>query len=248
MRDLLDDSHLVMWFAQNVLTPHPRLSPIPIGINSFAMGRELAAVLSEFSRTGFPEKTGTLLVNFAIGTNQDVRGGAWQHFCAGGGRGGWVTCRPKPRQWSYITSNPPLVPWYRNMVSTHAFTLCPSGNGADTHRVWEALYLRTIPVIPLDATPFPRSVLQELYRPDELPILLVPKLSAVTFELLEEAYHRLHPRFNASGPLRPLQRGYWVRKINDVRARALAMNGTAEAPRRRRCWHENTYTRWIRGR
>ena len=32
-------------------------------------------------------------------------------------------------------------------LQKHKFCLCPSGNGLDTHRLWECLYLRVIPII-----------------------------------------------------------------------------------------------------
>jgi hypothetical protein len=32
-------------------------------------------------------------------------------------------------------------------LSTYKFCICPEGNGVDTHRLWEALYLKTIPIV-----------------------------------------------------------------------------------------------------
>ena len=31
-------------------------------------------------------------------------------------------------------------------LKQHKFSICPSGNGLDTYRLWESLYLRTIPI------------------------------------------------------------------------------------------------------
>jgi hypothetical protein len=36
---------------------------------------------------------------------------------------------------------------YIRSLARHKFCLCPRGNGIDTHRFWEALYLDAIPVI-----------------------------------------------------------------------------------------------------
>ena len=33
------------------------------------------------------------------------------------------------------------------MLSQYKFCICPEGNGADTHRLWEALYLKTVPIV-----------------------------------------------------------------------------------------------------
>ena len=36
---------------------------------------------------------------------------------------------------------------YKNNLDTYKFILCPPGNGLDTHRVWESLYLGSVPVV-----------------------------------------------------------------------------------------------------
>jgi len=35
---------------------------------------------------------------------------------------------------------------YLKLLSTFQFAICPEGNGLDTHRFWECLYLKTIPI------------------------------------------------------------------------------------------------------
>jgi hypothetical protein len=37
--------------------------------------------------------------------------------------------------------------FYRRILVKYMFVVCPEGNGVDTHRLWEALYLRSIPII-----------------------------------------------------------------------------------------------------
>ena len=37
--------------------------------------------------------------------------------------------------------------FYRRILIKYKFVICPEGNGIDTHRLWEALYLRTIPIM-----------------------------------------------------------------------------------------------------
>jgi len=32
-------------------------------------------------------------------------------------------------------------------LSEYKFCICPEGNGVDTHRLWEALYLKTVPIV-----------------------------------------------------------------------------------------------------
>jgi hypothetical protein len=32
-------------------------------------------------------------------------------------------------------------------LSQYNFCICPEGNGFDTHRLWEALYVKTVPIV-----------------------------------------------------------------------------------------------------
>lgn len=36
---------------------------------------------------------------------------------------------------------------YRRLISQYKYSLCPEGNCIDTHRLWESLYLNTIPIV-----------------------------------------------------------------------------------------------------
>lgn len=38
-------------------------------------------------------------------------------------------------------------PTYLQALAAHKFCLCPSGNGINSHRFWEAQYLQSIPII-----------------------------------------------------------------------------------------------------
>ena len=253
MKDLLDDDNLVMWFSQNPDLEHPKVQPLPIGLNSFAMGRELNSVVSDFERAKqWPQKTHTLLLSFAIWTNPPVRQAAWDRFCKPG-LAHWVTFAAKPDGWSYTSQNPGLIKFYREKLGVHRFVLAPAGGGPDSHRVWESLYLHTIPVIPVRDTGLSPAMLRGLYRPDELPVLLVQDISEVTQELLDAVYPKLAARFRndarpeykwtrfaAGDALRP---AYWSDRINAVRTRELQRRGMKEAPIRRRCWHAYTETR-----
>lgn len=39
---------------------------------------------------------------------------------------------------------------YFSELARHKYAICPRGNGLDTHRVWESLYLNTIPIVVRD--------------------------------------------------------------------------------------------------
>jgi hypothetical protein len=42
---------------------------------------------------------------------------------------------------------------YLQSIRQHDFILCPRGNGRDTHRLWETLYLGSIPIVKFGEMP-----------------------------------------------------------------------------------------------
>jgi hypothetical protein len=67
-------------------------------------------------------------------------------------------------------------------MTSHRFMLCPPGNGIDTHRLWEALYSRTIPVALASPT-------MDAFR--DLPILFVEDFRQLTRDSLAREYERI---------------------------------------------------------
>lgn len=51
-KQILDDPHLVKWFAQNNDGPHPKVIGIPIGLNCFEHAPEMHSVLQQFHEHG----------------------------------------------------------------------------------------------------------------------------------------------------------------------------------------------------
>ena len=75
------------------------------------------------------------------------------------------------------------VNYLRKMAEAN-FVVCPEGNGIDTHRIWEALYMGSIPIIKRNRN------LEPLLR--YLPILVLDDWSElVNYSSLEANWHRL---------------------------------------------------------
>jgi hypothetical protein len=90
---------------------------------------------------------------------------------------------------------------YLENLYTHKFVVCPEGNGMDTHRTWECLYLGTIPIEK-------RNINNQFYA--DLPILLVDDWEEVTEEFLEAAF----PMFKTqTWNMKKLTFEYWKNKI-----------------------------------
>ena len=71
---------------------------------------------------------------------------------------------------------------YLQDMYRHKFALCPEGLGISTYRTWEALYMKTIPIVK-------RS--QHMLAFSDLPILFVDDYTTLTPEYLTSCYERM---------------------------------------------------------
>jgi hypothetical protein len=56
----------------------------------------------------------------------------------------WVTVDMHPNGFKFDN--------YLDNIYNHKFVVCPEGNGIDTHRIWECLYMGTIPIVENNVT------------------------------------------------------------------------------------------------
>ena len=158
-------------------------------------------------------RTGLLLVNFGT-TSHPSRAVVWKHFCRNPKP--WVTCSAKSGHPVRNKGNfKILLPLYQ-LVAKHRFALCPRGNGMDTHRIYEALELRTIPIVLLGQS----TALDALYR--RLPVLGVTDWSQVTEEFL-----RSKSRFWPEWSLRQ-EFQYWKQMIRSHTAHSIVAHNVAD--------------------
>ena len=69
---------------------------------------------------------------------------------------------------------------YCENMSNYKYVICPPGNGVDTHRLWEALYMDCVPIV----------LKHRIYRNYDLPIIQINNWEEITSELLEKSYTR----------------------------------------------------------
>jgi len=151
------------WFAQNVDVQDPRLTPIPIGLERVRWYPQLRKHDTIIS-TPRTERDGLLYLN--VNTKiVSQREALYEWF---GGQD-WVTAERGHNGLDF--------PHYCRQLARHKFVLCPDGNGMDTHRAWEALYLGAYPVVS-------RHVFTDFFA-GGLPFLVVDGWEHVTRELLE---------------------------------------------------------------
>ena len=95
--------------------------------------------------------------------------------------------------------------FYRRILLNYMFVICPEGNGIDTHRMWEALYLRTIPIIK-------KNMISNFIKKAQIPVLIINKwsdLSKFDEKKLQKFYFSKKKLFNN----RYLFQDYWKKRI-----------------------------------
>jgi hypothetical protein len=132
LRRFLRRRKLRVWFAANAASRHPKLHALPLGIANprwrHGDGAKLAQVQSKS-----PAKTNLFDASYDVSTFPAVR-----EYCRA-----QTEIEPSPRR---------AFGEYLHALASSYFCIAPRGNGIDTHRAWEALYLRTIPIVTRSVT------------------------------------------------------------------------------------------------
>lgn len=180
--------NVIRWFSQNVDHMADRLHAIPIGIEN--------AQRAEFHHTNKPEKLlakmkeekmykNLLYLNCSAWTNKTARIPLYQILTGNP----WVTLVQQPNIFDFDG--------YIDNIYGHKFVACPPGNGIDTHRTWETLYLDSIPIEK-------RNENNIFWR--DLPICFVSVWEEITEEFLNAEYERI---INTAWNLTKLEFPYW---------------------------------------
>jgi len=183
------------WFTINKEHTDPHLHSLPLGITNNCTDSDVHPILGNvdimldvMSR----ERTLKNLVymNFTIETSPEERRRIYNMF---DGKP-WVTTQP------FILSLEGRKQFLEN-IRNHRFVLCPRGNGVDTHRLWETLYMGSIPIV------VRHTALAEF---QDLPICWIDNWSQVTQEFLESEFKRIT---EAMWNMDKLKFGYWRDRI-----------------------------------
>ena len=90
---------------------------------------------------------------------------------------------------------------YYNDIAEHLFIFSPPGNGLDCVRTWEALYLRTVPIVI-------KSIAMKEFS--DLPIIMVDNWDQVHEEFLRTEYERI---INTQYNLSKMRMSWWADRI-----------------------------------
>ncbi len=183
--------NVIKWYAKNVNTVNPRIESIPIGLENGLWFRKLGKRIRMLEASAHPKKIKNLVyMNHSIKTNAKERFDLYPLL----EKKSWVTSRRS-------TINGTKFGDYITNVYNHKFVISPEGNGIDTHRTWESLYMGTIPIEK-------RNINNQFYT--DLPICFVDDWKEITRTFLEKEYIRIK---QSTWNMDKLNFAYWRDKI-----------------------------------
>lgn len=175
----INDKIVVPWnvqrvYAVNALYNDSKVIPFPFGLQRKMIPNDnRLAIMQEKVDADYPtQPTKLFYVNMAIGRNKE------REPLAEFKDNEWITTRfdKESRYFPYEM--------YRDFLrelGEHKFVACPPGHGMDTHRIWETLYMRRVPV--MKRHPYFKKLLKGF------PVLYIDNWYDVTHALLEENDH-----------------------------------------------------------
>ncbi len=199
-RRTLDLPSLQKWFGQNMTVIHPKAVQVPIGISNKCPGcpgcpaclvdTQLLCTIAARSK---PTTPCLAYLNISAHNCPQERDGIIEKYA--------------DKDWVTYQSPSISEAGHRNfleMIHSHKFVFAPRGNGIDTHRMWEALYLRTIPIV---------KRTEGLSQFEDLPILFVDSWQDISPQWLEKKYEEF---MSAKYPLDKITLRHWCREIAEA--------------------------------
>jgi hypothetical protein len=181
-----------MWYTTNVNCCDDRIKSIPIGIENNRWHKKCdkkQIMQNKFSH--FKSIKNLVYVNHNVCTNLCERIVPYELF--------------KDKEWATIEhgKNGKDFNNYISQIYHHKFVVCPNGNGIDTHRLWETLYMGSIPIVR-------RNINTSFYV--DLPICFVNDWCEVTQEFLNKEYEKIN---NGIYCKNKLTFEWWANKIKN---------------------------------
>jgi hypothetical protein len=200
----IENPKIIHWFSQNLVTSHPKMTKIPIGLDYHTMvtsnmwGKSISSIEQESilfkirnSAVPFYERKPLIYSNFHFNIH---------------------TKYAKDRRDAISQIPKTLIYYERFKIDRYdtwtkqcefAFVASPHGNGLDCHRTWEALCLGCIVIVK-------SSALDELYN--DLPVLIINNWSDITESLLLQTIEKFK---NSKFLFEKLSLEYWMNKIKN---------------------------------
>jgi len=180
--------------AQNMSTSAGEAFPLPIGLENAWRHNHGRTKLFDRERQKQGARVSRIMWTFTVGTNESARSAAVDALLR----------TAASDSLGHLATDEHL-----RSLSTYQFIASPPGHGLDTHRTWEAMYLRCIPIVL-------RSFATEKFEELGLPLWIVDSYNELIHFSeadLRDRYQRLRSRFDSEA----LWSDYWFRRIGFLR-------------------------------
>lgn len=156
----IESEKITKWYCQNRYISHPKLISLPIGLANSQWPHGNQEMLRKIVDENY-QKNNLVFKNFDIGTNYSNR----------------IICDNLTNANGIYMSQHTTNENYWKQISASNYVIAPHGNGVDSHRIWECLILKTIPIVQY----------HECFSQfTNLPILFIDDWKYVTRDLLQE--------------------------------------------------------------
>ena len=206
LQAFLNDSKLIAWFAQNMVSVHPKLHQIPIGMDYHTLSVNTTHAWGPKQTPLEQESVLNLIRKRSDGKSRLMKAYANFQFSM-------RTRYAADRYEALKEMNKDLVMYEEKPVTrfvtwakqaTHQFVISPHGGGLDCHRTWEALALGCYPIVKT-------SPMDSLF--EGLPVLILEKWSDLSLDKMETAAKF----FSENKMSEKLNLKFWIDRIKDVR-------------------------------
>jgi len=187
------DEKIIHWYGKNVLIDHPKITPIPLGLeNLWKYGTGIPSMFNKLRKNlKKTERKNEIVYKFKIATNPTERQKAYDYL------------QKHPFAEEIETKLSPFR--YFQRIMQYKFTASPPGAGEECHRTWEALYLGTIPIVP-------HSVATDYFEKLGLPIWNIDDWGELD-DLAEKDLGNKYNEIMSKADFSPLWFDYWWNKI-----------------------------------
>jgi len=183
-------NNVIKWYSKNVNTINDRIESIPLGVENDMWHKKIPKLTIMEETMHRPRMiTKLAYMNHNSKTNFAKREFLFKMF--------------EKKEWMDIRRGVNGLHFqnYIDNVYNHKFVFSPEGNGMDTVRTWECLYMGTIPIEK-------RNLNNRFYA--DLPICFVDDWEQVTEDFLNKEYDRIK---SMKWNMKKLRFEYWKNKI-----------------------------------
>lgn len=198
--------NIFCWFAENldINTETQKLQALPLGIENkrYFNNGKLSHFKTSLVRKNSMEKEKLVLSSFAPHTNFERRAKVAEIV----ENINYIDIKTYPNHKEFIQN-----------LSKYKFNICPPGMGYDTHRFWETLMVKAVPIVL-------RSNVINHFLKINIPMIVLEdwnELYNLQVYELEELYEKLRINFQND---EYLYFEYWLKKINVVQSKIINNN------------------------